>query len=105
HAAQSLSKGSRVVVIGRLQQRSGTAADGSARSAVEVGAGGRGPSVGWGAGPREAWVPAKLGRYARRPQTPAPAPRTRPSPPSAAPKPAPGLRRRNPRRAAAPLLG
>jgi single-strand DNA-binding protein len=36
HAAQSLSKGSRVVVVGRLQQRSWTAEDGSARSAVEV---------------------------------------------------------------------
>jgi hypothetical protein len=31
HAAQSLSKGSRVVVMGRLQQRSWTAEDGSAR--------------------------------------------------------------------------
>ena len=36
HAAQSLSKGSRVVVMGRLQQRSWTAEDGSARSVVEV---------------------------------------------------------------------
>jgi single-strand DNA-binding protein len=36
HAAQSLAKGSRVVVMGRLQQRSGTAEDGSARSVVEV---------------------------------------------------------------------
>jgi single-strand DNA-binding protein len=35
-AAQSLSKGSRVVVVGRLQQRSWTAEDGSARSTVEV---------------------------------------------------------------------
>jgi single-strand DNA-binding protein len=32
HAAQSLSKGSRVVVVGRLQQRSWTTEDGSARS-------------------------------------------------------------------------
>ena len=32
HAAKSLSKGSRVVVVGRLQQRSWTAEDGSARS-------------------------------------------------------------------------
>jgi single stranded DNA-binding protein len=31
HAAQSLAKGSRVVVVGRLQQRSWTAEDGSAR--------------------------------------------------------------------------
>ena len=36
HAAESLSKGSRVVVMGRLQQRSWTAEDGSARSVVEV---------------------------------------------------------------------
>jgi len=36
HAAQSLAKGSRVVVMGRLQRRSWTAEDGSARSVVEV---------------------------------------------------------------------
>jgi single-strand DNA-binding protein len=36
HAAESLSKGSRVVVVGRLQQRSWTAEDASARSVVEV---------------------------------------------------------------------
>jgi single-strand DNA-binding protein len=36
HAAQSLSKGSRVVVVGRLQQRAWTAEVGSARSTVEV---------------------------------------------------------------------
>ena len=47
HAAQSLSKGSRVVVVGRLQQRSWTAADGSARSAVEVMAEELGPSLRW----------------------------------------------------------
>jgi single-strand DNA-binding protein len=35
HAAESLSRGSRVVV-GRLQQRTWTAEDGSARSLVEV---------------------------------------------------------------------
>jgi single-strand DNA-binding protein len=38
HAAQPLAKGSRVVVIGRLQQRSRTAENGGARSRV----GGRG---------------------------------------------------------------
>jgi single-stranded DNA-binding protein len=32
HAAESLAKGGRVVVVGRLQQRSWTAEDGSARS-------------------------------------------------------------------------
>jgi single stranded DNA-binding protein len=36
HAAESLTKGSRVVVVGKLQQRSWTAEDGSARSTVEV---------------------------------------------------------------------
>jgi single stranded DNA-binding protein len=36
HAAQSLAKGSRVVVVGRLQQRAWTAQDGSAHSVVEV---------------------------------------------------------------------
>jgi single-strand DNA-binding protein len=36
HAAESLAKGSRVVVVGRLQQRSWTAEEGSARSVVEV---------------------------------------------------------------------
>jgi hypothetical protein len=49
HAAESLSKGSRVVVVGRLQQRAWTAEDGSARSVVEVvrGAGAK-PAVGEG---------------------------------------------------------
>jgi single-strand DNA-binding protein len=47
HAAQSLSKGSRVVVVGRLQQRSWTAEDGSARSVVEVVADEVGPSLRW----------------------------------------------------------
>jgi single-strand DNA-binding protein len=36
HAVDSLAKGSRVVVVGRLQQRAWTADDGSARSLVEV---------------------------------------------------------------------
>jgi single-strand DNA-binding protein len=47
HAAQSLAKGSRVVVIGWLQQRSWTAKDGSARSVVEVVADELGPSLRW----------------------------------------------------------
>jgi hypothetical protein len=38
-AEQSLAKGSRVVVVRRLQQRSWTAEDGSARSTVEGGGG------------------------------------------------------------------
>ena len=47
HAAQSLSKGSRVVIVGRLQQRTWTAEDGSARSLVEVVAEEVGPSLRW----------------------------------------------------------
>ena len=47
HAAESLSKGSRVVVVGRLQQRSWTAEDGNARSVVEVVADELGPSLRW----------------------------------------------------------
>jgi single-strand DNA-binding protein len=47
HAAQSLAKGSRVVVLGRLQQRSWAAEDGSARSVVEVVAEELGPSLRW----------------------------------------------------------
>jgi single-strand DNA-binding protein len=50
HAAESLSRGSRVVVVvGRLQQRSWTAEDGSARQAVEVVAEELGPSLRWAA--------------------------------------------------------
>jgi single-strand DNA-binding protein len=47
HAVQSLSKGSRVVVVGRLQQRSWTAEDGTACSVVEVLAEELGPSLRW----------------------------------------------------------
>jgi single-strand DNA-binding protein len=47
HAAQSLSRGSRVVVRGRLQQRAWTAEDGSARSVVEVVAEELRPSLRW----------------------------------------------------------
>ena len=47
HAAESLSKCSRIVVVGRLQQRSWTAEDGSARSTVEVVAEELGPSLRW----------------------------------------------------------
>jgi single-strand DNA-binding protein len=45
HAAESLRRGSRVVVVGRLQPRSWTAEDGSARQAVEVVAEELGPSL------------------------------------------------------------
>jgi single-strand DNA-binding protein len=47
HAAESLAKGSRVVVMGRLQQRSWIAEDGSTRSTVEVLAEELGPSLRW----------------------------------------------------------
>jgi single-strand DNA-binding protein len=47
HAARSLSKGNRVVVVGRLQRRTWTAEDGSARSTVEVVAEELGPSLRW----------------------------------------------------------
>jgi single-strand DNA-binding protein len=47
HASQPLSKGSRIVVVGRLQQRTWTAEDGSARSTVEVVADELGPSLRW----------------------------------------------------------
>jgi single-strand DNA-binding protein len=47
HTVESLAKGSRVVVVGRLQQRTWTAEDGSARSIVEVVAEELGPSLPW----------------------------------------------------------
>jgi single-strand DNA-binding protein len=47
HAAEALAKGSRVVVVGRLQQRAWTAEDGTARSSVEVVAEELGPSLRW----------------------------------------------------------
>ena len=47
HASKSLSRGSRVVVVGRLQQRTWTAEDGSARSVVEVVAEELGASLRW----------------------------------------------------------
>ena len=45
--AGNLTEGSRVVVVGRLQQRSWTAEDGSTRSTVEVVAEELGPSLRW----------------------------------------------------------
>jgi single-strand DNA-binding protein len=47
HAAASLAKGSRVVVVGRLAQRSWQADDDSTRSVVEVVADELGPSLRW----------------------------------------------------------
>ena len=59
HAAQSLSRGSRVVVMGRLQQRTWTAEDGSARQMVQVVAEELGPSLRWAtATPNRATRPA-----------------------------------------------
>jgi single-strand DNA-binding protein len=45
HAAESLAKGSRIVVIGRLQQRTWTTEDGRTRSTVEVVADELGPGL------------------------------------------------------------
>jgi single-strand DNA-binding protein len=50
HAAESLAKGNRVVVMGRLQQRAWTAEDGSARSTIEVVAEELRPSLRWATG-------------------------------------------------------
>ena len=47
HAAESLAKGSRVVVVGRLRQRSWTAEDRTTRSTVEVVAEELGPCLRW----------------------------------------------------------
>jgi single-strand DNA-binding protein len=47
HAVESLSRGSRVVVVGRLQQRSWIDQDGSARQVVEIVAEELGPSLRW----------------------------------------------------------
>jgi single-strand DNA-binding protein len=47
HVAKSLVKGSRVVVMGRLQQRSWTAEDSTARQVVEIVADELGPSLRW----------------------------------------------------------
>jgi single-strand DNA-binding protein len=60
HAAESLAKGSRVVVVGRLQQRTWTAEHSSARSTVEVIAEDLGPSL--------RWATATTTRTTRRPR-------------------------------------
>jgi single-strand DNA-binding protein len=62
HAVKSLTTGSRVVVIGRLQQRSWTAEDGSARSTVEVPVEELGPSLRWAVGCSTGLRSAKLRR-------------------------------------------
>jgi single-strand DNA-binding protein len=67
HAAESLSKGSPVVVVGRLQQRSWTAEDGSARSVVEVVAEELGRACGGQRRPRPGRRGARSRRVPRRP--------------------------------------
>lgn len=47
NVAESLTKGTRVVVVGRLQQRSWDAEDGSKRSTIEVQVDEVGPSLRW----------------------------------------------------------
>lgn len=47
HAAESLGRGSRVIVIGRMEQRSWETQDGDKRSKVEVIADEVGPSLRW----------------------------------------------------------
>lgn len=47
HVAESLTKGARVVVVGRLQQRSWEDSDGNKRSAFEVQVDEVGPSLRW----------------------------------------------------------
>jgi single-strand DNA-binding protein len=73
HAAESLHRGSRVVVVGRLQQRTWTAEDGGARAVVEVVAEELGPSLGGRRRHRAGW-PGGLERYVifsrHRPCTP-----------------------------------
>ena len=61
HAAESLSKGSRVIVIGRLEQRSWETEDGQKRSKVEVVADEVGPSL--------RWATAQLSKTERRQRT------------------------------------
>ena len=47
HAAESLTKGSRVIVTGRLRQREYEASDGTKRTVYEVDADDVGPSLKW----------------------------------------------------------
>jgi single-strand DNA-binding protein len=62
HAADSLSKGDRALVLGRLRTRSWETAEGERRSAVEVEAEEVGPSLKWAtAKPQRANGKAKAG--------------------------------------------
>jgi single-strand DNA-binding protein len=60
HAAESLRKGSRVVVVGRLARRSWQADDGTTRSVVEVMVDELGPSLRWATATttRAKWSPS-----------------------------------------------
>jgi single-strand DNA-binding protein len=70
HVAESLAKGSRVVVVGRLQQRAWTAEDGSARSTVEVVAEELGPACGGRRRPRPGRRGARASRSCSQPGSP-----------------------------------
>jgi len=83
NVAESLVKGSRVVVVGRLQQRSWEDPEGNKRSAVDVAVDEVGPSLRWAtasiqksqrSGGRSDWSgpPADTGQQQGAPQQPAP---------------------------------
>ena len=84
NASESLSKGARVVVTGRLEQRSWETAEGEKRSKIEVVADEIGPSLRWATaeirkndrrGPGDSGAPAMNGaRPAANAPSPAPAP-------------------------------
>lgn len=61
HAAESLLKGARVIVVGRLEQRSWENEDGQKRSKVEIIADEVGPSL--------RWATAQLSKTERRQRT------------------------------------
>lgn len=94
NAAESLTKGARIIVNGRLEQRSWESQEGEKRSKIEVIADEIGPSIRWataaitrnerrtpadGAPPADAPPPAGGGGYSR--PAPAPAPAAAPSAP------------------------
>lgn len=75
NAAESLSKGSRVIVTGRLDQRSWETPDGDRRSKVEVVADEIGPSIRWATAQitkNERRGPGDGGAAGRGPSGPAP---------------------------------
>jgi single-strand DNA-binding protein len=79
NASQSLRKGMRVIVTGRLQQRSWETPEGDKRSVVEIVADEIGPSLRWATvdvsrNPRREGGPADGGRQGGGGAAPAPAP-------------------------------